>query len=495
MIELTWTQRFEQRLERYNGIRDYVANKTGELLKKYNADPTNWTYDLEKLKDKSFGSVKAYRIPITSRDRLVFVVDDKKLILADVGDHDVMDEYSRMPRAAREQDLSTAIAPKPWFDKAVKLSLRDKKGATPPKSIEVFDVLNEEYISSDLRWKYEEELDESWIQFLDDSQARVVDEILSNLMESNDDFSIYFIMGGPGTGKTVVLVNLLFRLTDQGRSVSLEVNKQVAKYLGRGSRPLPGINLGFGPGVTVLLDDPTSIDELSDAIRKARSSKCKALVVGFDPLQWHERKMEEKFKKICENIKYRNFELWVCYRQSFGVARKSLELTQRIYGESSRYLDSSKIQNEKDDIQQYLDLTLGMEFVDDSGRSRVIQKDLESEFERELERLRQRIDLWKHTHSTCIIYEDPIASFWRPFIKTNFQGINKLEIPLSKYREIRGVEFQEVFLFLSETFWNKLNIGEQGLNSSNWEKITSLHTILSRPKDSLVIIVVPDQTS
>ena len=492
MIELNWTERFEQRLERYNGIRDYVANKTGELIKKYNADPTNWTYDLEKLKDKSFGSVKAYRIPITSRDRLVFVVDDQKLILADVGDHDVMDEYSRMPKSAREQDLSTASSPKPWFDKAVRLSLTEKKGTKSVKNIDVFGVLNKEYVSKDLRWKYEEELDESWIQFLDDPQAQVVEEIVNDLLDSSDDFSIYFIMGGPGTGKTVVLVNLLFRLTDNGRSVSLEVNKQVAKYLGRGSRSLPGLNLGFGPGVTVLLDDPTSIDELSDAIRRARSAKCKALVVGFDPLQWHERKMEEKFKKICENIKYKNFELWVCYRQSFGVAKKSLELTQRIYGESSRYLDSSKIQSEKDDIQQYLDLTLGMEFVDDSGRSRVIQRDIDPDLKAELERLKSRIDLWKHTHSTCIIYEDTIASMWRPYVKTNFQGVNKLEITLSKYREIRGVEFQEVFLFLSKTFWNNLNVGKQGLNSTNWEKITSLHTVLSRPKDSLVILVVPD---
>ena len=81
---------------------------------------------------------------------------------------------------------------------------------------------------------------------------------------------------------------------------------------------------------------------------------------------------------------------------------------------------------------------------------------------------------------------------WRPYVKTNFQGVNKLEITLSKYREIRGVEFQEVFLFLSKTFWNNLNVGKQGLNSTNWEKITSLHTVLSRPKDSLVILVVPD---
>ena len=495
MIELNWTPRFEQKLNRYNGIQDFVASKTGELMRKYEADPVNWTYDLKKLLDKSFGSVKAYRIPVTSRDRLVFVVDHQKLILADIGDHDVMDEYSRMPRVARELDLSKAEVPKSWFMNSIIRSMTVNKENKIPKQFELSDVLNEEYVSDDLRWKYDEELDESWVQFLDEPQAKVVDDILKSLESNDEDFSVYFVMGGPGTGKTVVLVNLLFRLTDSGRSATLEVNKQVAKYLGRGSRQLPRVNLGFGPGVTVLLDDPTSINDLSDALRRAKAAKCKALIVGFDPLQWHERKMEEKFNKICENTKYRVFELWVCYRQSFGVAKKSLELTARIYGESSRFLDSTKIRAEKEDTQQYLDLTLGMEFVDDSGRSRVIQNDLHGELLIEVRRLKARIDLWKHSQSVCIVYEDEIADEWRKVVKVDFLGVNKLEIPLSRYRDIRGVEFQEVYLFVSQAFWEKLNIGQQGLNTSQWEKITSLHTVLSRPKDSLVILVTPDSNS
>lgn len=495
MLELNWTPRFEQKLNRYNGIQDFVANKTGELIRKYKADPVNWTYDLEKLKDKSFGLVKAYRIPITSRDRLVFVVEDKQLILVDIGDHDVMDEYSRMPKVARESDISKAKEPESWFSKAVLQSMSSSKGRKISKELDLSDVLNEEYVSSDLRWKYDEELDETWIQFLDDPQAEIVEDILKNLATNDEDFSVYFVMGGPGTGKTVVLLNLLFRLTDLGRSVSLEVNDQVAKYLGRGNRPPHGINLGFGPGVTVLLDDPTSIDELSDALRRAKASKCRALIVGFDPLQWHERKMEEKFSKICENTRYQLFGLWVCYRQSFGVAKKTLELTSRIYGESSRFLDLAKIKSEKEEMQQYLDLTLGMEFVDESGRSRVILNDLEAELSSEVQRLKSRIDLWKHTHSICIVYEDEIAKEWRQIVKNVFKGLNKLEITLARYRDIRGVEFQEVYLFVSQSFWNKLNIGQQGLNSKNWEKLTSLHTVLSRPKDSLIILVAPDSDS
>jgi hypothetical protein len=109
-------------------------------------------------------------------------------------------------------------------------------------------------------------------------------------------------------------------------------------------------------------------------------------------------------------------------------------------------------------MQQYLDLTLGMEFVDESGRSRVILNDLEAELSSEVQRLKSRIDLWKHTQSICIVYEDEIAKEWRPFVKNVFKGLNKLEITLARYREIRGIEFQEVYLFVSQSFWDKLNI-------------------------------------
>jgi len=92
VLKVKWTPRFEQRLERYNGVQDYVVSKTARLIRKYEADPVNWSYSLEKLKDSSFSPSQVYRLPITSGDRLVFVINNKDLILIDIGDHDVMDE-------------------------------------------------------------------------------------------------------------------------------------------------------------------------------------------------------------------------------------------------------------------------------------------------------------------------------------------------------------------------------------------------------------------
>ena len=489
MLNVKWTPRFEQRLDRYNGIKDYVASKTAGLIRKYEADPVNWSYSLEKLKDKSFSSTQVYRLPITSGDRLVFVINNKELILTDIGDHDVMNDYSRMSRLARNSDLAKATLPAEWFVKRVNQSLKLTKSSNDLSITDLNLVLNESHISESERWIYEEELDEGWVQYLDEHQNKVVDEIMQELLTQTEALKVHFIYGGPGTGKTVVLLNLALRLEEMGRSVSFQLSSQVARYLNRGKDKVPGVNLGFGPGVTILLDDPVNIDEFADAIRKAQANKCRALIIGFDPLQGHERKMETKLKSICDKTNYTFSQLWVCYRQTFGVAKKSIELTKAIFERSSRFLDESKIMAEKVDLQEHLDLIEGMEFVDDAGRYIVYDCDLEKNLEYEKTRYNLRIDPWRHSPSVCFIYEDSLLAKWRPRIKDIFAGTNKLDLSMSSYKSIRGVEFQEMVLFLTGDFWKKLNVGENGLNSEGWEKVTSLHTIFSRAKDSLVIYI------
>jgi hypothetical protein len=463
--------------------------KTAGLVRKYNADPVSWSYSLEKLKDKSFKSAKVYRLPITSGDRLVFVIDHSHLILTDIGDHDVMDDYARMPRSSRNLDLSQATQPDNWFVKQIQSHLSQKNDDDGESEIDLNEILNASQSGFAERWLYEEELDEGWIQYLDDEQVSVVEEILQKMNSADDSLVVHFIYGGPGTGKTVVLLNLAFQLHNQGRSVSFMLNDQVAKYLSRGKQKVPGVNLGFGPGVTVLLDDPATIDEFADAIRIAQSTRCRALIVAFDPLQWHERKMETKLKNICDKVDYSFSQLWVCYRQSFGVAKKSIELTQAIFQRSSQFLEDSKITAEKVDLKEHVDLLTGMEFVDNSGRYLVVRNNLPLSLKAESERLKARIDLWSHSPAACFIYEDTLAEKWRTNVKNEFFGINKKDLLLSKYSSIRGVEFQEVFVFLTADFWTRLTQGQNGLNSTNWEKLTSLHTIFSRAKDSLVIFV------
>ena len=194
MLQIKWTPRFKQRLERYNGVQDYVTAKTAGLIKKYYADPVNWSYSLEKLKDKSFKSTQVYRLPITSGDRLVFIIDDRSLILADIGNHDVMDEYSRMPKSSRDLDLSKASQPDIWFVREIDDHLSQTKNSESEPILDLVRVLNESQVSASERWLYEEELDEGWIQHLDQNQVSVVEEILQELEITDDSLKVHFFL-------------------------------------------------------------------------------------------------------------------------------------------------------------------------------------------------------------------------------------------------------------------------------------------------------------
>jgi hypothetical protein len=472
-------------------MNEFVIKKTAELIKKAASDPEKWHYELEKLKDDSFAGVSAFRFKVTSGDRLILVVDGKSLILADVGDHDVMDEYSKMPRLARDEDLRRATSIDGTFKKLLNLALSKKsKDMDSSAPLDIANILVGDVEGDDSRWLYEAELSDEWVHFLDNEQAKISETLFQKLVIPNDEMSVEFVMGGPGTGKTVVLLNLATNLDQAGRAVSFEASPNVIKYLSSGGRNVPGANKGFGPGVVALIDDPASSKVLADSLRKAKSAGCRAIVIGFDPLQWHERKMEANFRKRFENVKYEFYPLWTCYRQTSGVGKKTLELTEKIYHASSRYLDTLKQQAERAELQPYIDLSLGMSFVDDSGRYVLYDNNIQANYTIEVARFRARIDRWTHTSPIAFVYDDELPKEFIKSLRSEALGLNRTEIPLSKYREIRGVEFQELFLFVTSDFWNDLNSGKMGVGSEEWEKLACLHTILSRPKDSLALFVI-----
>ena len=98
--------------------------------------------------------------------------------------------------------------------------------------------------------------------------------------------------------------------------------------------------------------------------------------------------------------------------------------------------------------------------------------------------------MMKVTSPIAFVYDDSIGTNSRSDVKELAEGINRIDLKISEYRRIRGVEFQELFMFLSKDYWDKLSGGAAGLNSADWERLTCLYTIASRPKDGLVIFLI-----
>jgi Txe/YoeB family toxin of Txe-Axe toxin-antitoxin module len=494
-MNITWTPRFKSQLDRYTGVHEMVISRTAELIRKAESNPTSWHRYEEKLKDDSFGSVQAYKTAVTSGDRLVFVVEKNQIILVDIGKHEVMDDYARMSRSARNKDISSNHDVDSWFANKLSKKLLEKSSARSKpnpgqQKVDISEIMSEEIQGDEFRYTFDEELNEKWVLFLDEQQSNVANYIYKDLELPEDKIKIHYILGGPGTGKTIVLLNIAIRLENAGKAVSFQLSQGVLKYLNSGSTKVPGANLGPGPGVVLLIDDPSDLQSMNGIIRQAKSSKCRAVVIALDPLQWHEKDMPETFEKIWSNYENTTHKLDVCYRQSAGVAKKQLKLFTSLLGKNSRFLIEEKQKHERVDIAPYLNLSLDMTFVDEAGRYKLYLSDTQSNFIKEIERFRKREYIWKHTHPIAFIYHDDLPKDVKDYAKKYSQGLNRIEFSYSDYKKTRGVEYQELFLFLDRAFWEKINDGQQGLKTTDWQQIACLHTLFSRPKDGLVFFII-----
>ena len=494
-MNVTWTPRFKSQLDRYTGVHEMVISRTAELIRKAESNPTSWHRYEEKLKDDSFGSVQAYKTAVTSGDRLVFVVENNQIILVDIGKHEVMDDYARMSKSARNKDISSTRKVDSWFANKLSMKLLEKSSARSKpnpgqQKVDISEIMSEEIQGDDFRYTFDEELNEKWVLFLDEQQSKVANEIYTDLEIPEDKVKIHFILGGPGTGKTIVLLNIAIRLENAGKAVSFQLSQGVLKYLNSGSAKVPGANLGPGPGVVLLVDDPADLQSMNGILRQAKSSKCKAVIIALDPLQWHEKEMPEIFEKIWSDNENITHKLDVCYRQSAGVAKKQLKLFTSLLGKNSRFLVEEKQKQERVDLAPYLNLSLDMTFVDESGRYKLYLSDTKANFVKEIERFRKREYIWKHTHPIAFIYYDDLPREVKDYAKQYSQGLNRIEFNYSDYKKTRGVEYQELFLFLDSEFWERINDGQQGLKTADWQQIACLHTLFSRSKDGLVIFII-----
>ena len=494
-INVMWTPRFKSQLDRYTGVQEIVISRTAELIRKAQSNPTSWHRYEEKLKDDSFGSVQAYKTAVTSGDRLVYVIEQSRIILVDIGKHEVMDNYARMSKSSRNSDIKSSHEVDSWFVNKLnkillaKTTTRQKSKSNRNKE-DIAEIISEEIQAEDFRYVFDEELDEKWVLFLDEQQSKVANTIFADLEIQEEKVKIHFILGGPGTGKTIVLLNIAMRLKNAGKAVSFQLSQGVLKYLNSGSMKVPGVNLGPGPGVVLLVDDPSDLQSMNGIIRQAKSYKCKAVVIALDPLQWHEKEMPETFAKIWSDNANTTHKLDVCYRQAAGVAKKQLRLFTSLLGKNSRFLVEEKQIQERVDLAPYLNLSLDMTFVDEAGRYKVYLSDIESNFINEIQRFRKREYIWKHTHPIAFIYHDDLPKSIRDYTKKYSQGLNRIEFKYSEYKKTRGVEYQELFLFLDHSFWGRINDGQQGLKTTDWQQIACLHTLFSRPKDGLVIFII-----
>jgi hypothetical protein len=192
---------------------------------------------------------------------------------------------------------------------------------------------------------------------------------------------------------------------------------------------------------------------------------------------------------LIEDLEPKVHNLYVCYRQSANVGITALQFTNQVLEKTSPFIVDSKVDAHKKLLDPLREICVEkVEFVDTGGRFRLYENEVMEAFQNEFNRFSRRIDRWKHWHPLLIVEDKegfPFPEDW----KQKVRGLNVITKSTEQVDQIRGCEFQEVFLFIGSRTWKILTKGILGATNNEWSKALSFHTLMTRPKDSLVIFV------
>ena len=486
-MKILATARFYSNLNRFGGDvgKRLVVNQIRKLIRYQVERPKDWTAKLEQIKHTHLDNV--YRIQVTKGDRLLFIVADSSLTLLDVGPHSIYDEWEKNWLTSAQQ-AKILESRNPISDEFLGIL------AQGHESKELFET-NENSVLDDspLLLTFEEELDENWLYFLDEQQLNIKEAILSELRNPKiEGTNQILLVGAAGTGKTVVLSEICRELEKDGLRVKFKVNPPVRKQLVKAGVKHAGLTDSefFDSKIDFLLvDDPLKFEDIAKYMLIAKSKGIKGVVFSADPLQWHKRKSLEKYDNFVRSLNREPFLLTNSYRQSEEVGKGALQVTRAILRDTNPYAALQKKKAYQDQIRPHTQFFLDeVRFNNPGGIFQVLEGNLQEDLALQSLRFRDRWDRWSWTSPLLLVWDPKMASELAT-AKEALRGMNITDKPISSSSEVRGLEFQEVFILISSSNWAKLNTRSEGVGQEDWEFKGHFHNFFTRAKDGVTVFV------
>lgn len=475
------TPRFLKAFEDANALlKKKVYSEVHQFVDYFRADPVK-----AASRYKTFSGVEPYTVlefRIDTKLRALGHWDKQVLTLLDMGNHDhVYDPFcsevleSQLPKAAKADREY-------WPDTS---SVIGVFGSTPERGYE----------------RYENEDTPEWVYFLTSQQNGYVKSIVRGIKRgSKDNPAFYFIVGGPGTGKTSILARLQIDLMEAGRKPGMIATDRVISYIESGGElDLSTCRLNKWDLYStdesqfdvVLFDDPDHDEEILNAFEKA-AGRFRAVVVAFDPCQLGNDFDDEDYASLVEVLDARPYHLTACYRQKevVGLAAKRVMDT---VAESTPFLAEEKIAAFKGVHDRVYSLANTMSYPNRYGHEETYENATVENFRKEVRRIKRR-PLWKHSPPVLLVVEKGLASdSWN--WEEELSGIPyvQLEIQSRGYgslQEVKGIEFQHSFFVISHDLFHELNEGFEGSGKKLFHQRRLLRIPFSRAKDSIVTFVL-----
>lgn len=346
---------------------------------------------------------------------------------------------------------------------------------------------------------YGMELYPEWAYWLDQEQDAVQQAIQNDLLGMmalllNTTGRTFFLVGGPGTGKSCILLNLLKNYVEQDFNVGLAMADQLVDYVARSTNTTVKEHLIAGGwaahGLDILLvDDPPNTATIEQYARLVQQGNVKIVVIAFDPLQLDTSMTDQEYQELVKAYQAQVFALSTCYRQKEHVGQATKKAAD-VIAASTPFLDQRKIEDYHGKRSTLTQLANEMQFSNPRGYTRVYEKATVQNVQDEVRRINKPGLLWQHWHSLLVV--EPHSGSLHSECYQAMNQVKTMIITIDDIRSVKGLEFQHVFLFLNRDLYEQVEYGFEGSGQRIYDQRRLLRIPFSRAKDSLVTFVLGD---
>ncbi len=354
------------------------------------------------------------------------------------------------------------------------------------------------------------EVDLDWLHFLSDEQEEMflnIAEDIETAMATPGTATAHLIEGGPGTGKTSVLLRLLDHFAEEGHSVGLDMSEHLVEFIkaqtGRDLREFTAPIENGEPVRICLVDDPASLQSLRWDARRARENlgelESTAVVVAFDPLQVEGRRDAELTDAALEEVREAAYaKRWVlrdCYRQKEFPGAAARSLTGVIMG-SSPFLADKKRAAWAESRAQIAEAALDLRFINPGGHFTVYDEAQWSDWTGYLATVgtatwatMREGDPRAWPRLAVVAPMDAVVpESWAPPLRDVQHHF--ISGPGWQQR-LRGVEYAHVAVLLTQSELAMVTSGFTGTGRTEYGRFQLLRIPFSRARDSLAVFAVP----
>jgi hypothetical protein len=438
---------------------------------------------IDKL-SKQLSLGPAYEFKPSIRQRMIFATSEEVTFLDYSHAHQAVEGLEEQRRPALRSILTNLAEMPSWL----KSEIETQGDYQSELELEFKNLMGGN------RQHFDELLTNDWITFLDQQQTKQLELLERNLLASQDEFSLHMILGGAGTGKTMLLIQLAWRLRNEhGLEVELSLPKGVKEQL---SYMQSNKWNAQGNSGIYLYDDPLKFENLQKALEKAKTQK-RPFVYAIDPTQWEDKRVREKFSGFLAKNSLNEYLLTTAYRQGGVIGDEVRRIATNFLRSSSFRAAESSVKSELSSSEYWeLRCLADVESSDKEGFYVEYHCKTSQDYRAALDEIVSRaksFSTWRvENWPTLLVGTDPSSPSVIGHYLDDLRKSGSLRARSKSFldvEDIRGAEFENVVIAVSMQQWRELNKGLTALSGPEWQAFLRILTFMSRAENQLAILI------